>query len=63
MRNIERLTLLRPSIKKQPENNIQTHHQLQSKKPQPPTDIEKKIEGLLLMTRKPAIKPENIQIT
>ena len=55
-----RNTLLRPTIEKQPENNIRLVTNYNPRKPSL-LQILKNFEAL--MTRKPAIKPENIQIT
>ena len=62
VRNIDRLTLLRSTIKKQPENNIRL---ITNYNPGNPNLLKtpKKFEGLLLMTRKPSAILDNIQIT
>ena len=60
--NMDRFTLLRLSPRKKPQNNIRL---ITNYIPRNPNllHILKKCEGLLLMTRKPAIKPNNIQVT
>ena len=62
MRNIDRLSLLRPTTKKSQDNNIRL---ITNYNPRNPNllQILKKFEGLLLMTRRPAITPDHIKIT
>ena len=62
VRNKDRLSLLRPSTKKSQDNNIRL---ITNYIPRNPSllHILKKFEGLLLMTRKPAITPDHIIIT
>ena len=61
VRKMDRLSLLRPTTKK-PSDNIRL---ITNYNPRNPNlqDILKKFEGLLLMTRKSVITPEQIQIT
>ena len=62
VRNMDRLSLLRPSTKKSSDKNIRL---ITNYNPRNPNllQILKKFEGLLLMTRKSVITPEQIKIT
>ena len=62
VRNMDRLSLLRPSTKKSQDNNIRwiTNYNPRNSNL---LQILKKFEGLLLMTRKSVITPDQIKIT
>ena len=58
---MDKLSLLRPATKKTSDNiRLITNYNPRNPNLQ---DIQKKFEGLLLMTRKSVITPEQIQIT
>ena len=62
VRHMDRLSLLRPSTKKSQDNSIRL---IPNYNPRNPNllQILKKFEGLLLMSRKPVITPDQIKIT
>ena len=59
---MDRLTLLRPSPNKKVQDSIRLITKYNPKNPNL-FQILKKFEGLLLMAKRPVIKPENFQVT
>ena len=62
VRNMDRLSLLRPSTKKSQDNNIRLITNYNPRNPNLLQTLEK-FEGLLLMTRKSVITPDQVKIT